>query len=746
MAAATSDWDDIDENFLQCPICLDQLHEPKQLTCLHRFCSGCLEKVLQECLGVIKCPECREEIAVPEDGVVGFKTDFHLKNIIEFIRLKKSLVENNEAQECYSCSKREQVSAYCLKCSGFLCKACHQFHRTSKITKDHLTSILDLKDPAIHKLGIAKLSQLVDSPRCLKHPENIMRLCCATCSYDHICVTCVHGDHVGHDTKDIHTMAQVNTANLKDNIALLRGCKDNIYKLRQAVKSVARNTDSFSGKRISMLEECHMHQENLLEILRKRIFLKRDNQIREIDNKHEKKIGELTTKMEKEIEQVRARYAVKFKEQDDKHDNFLEKVEAQSKDELQVLEKQRQKANKCFRDSEKTLQTFREEADERFTAASEHSENIIKRYENLIATASSILAADNDWTAVRCIPDICSAVTPLIEDMTNTFTELTKISQSPPSEVLLPVDVTAFQVSCHTTFIDIQCTDRGEDPIVGLVDVPGEGVIITRQVGSKFGYSQCIDIQGKVLWGDFPERFFGIPQSDIEVYKMKAAVRCFPGAITTLGRRTRRRSLWGVHLNEMIDFWPTDRLLHCVAADPLNKHVFAGFRDCRDIHVYSDTLRHVGTFSLPPKIKYPSSLAVSVEGLLIVCDASGKRVISVNMKGELVSTYFLPSLGEGIPRCACTDSKDNVYVLLSVDNFTSAVVQYCQTGGHPVSSLHVFGDMFHLTVTRDKQGEKLLVGGSSGNTLFVYPTMESHKVEERTPVARSFIQDQGLDS
>ncbi|KAJ8040071.1 hypothetical protein HOLleu_14263 [Holothuria leucospilota] len=448
--------------------------------------------------------------------------------------------------------------------------------------------------------------------------------------------------------------------------------------------------------------------------------------------------------MEKEIEQVRAKYAVSFKEQDDKRDYLSEKVEGKANDELQVLEKQRQKVNKHFKDSEKALKTQKDEADGRFIATSEHTEHIIKRYENLIATASSILAADNDWTAVRCIPDICSAVTPIIEDMTNTFTVLDKISQSPPSEILLPVDVSAFKISNRESIINIECKDREEDAIVDLVNVPGQGVIINRHLGSKVAYPQCIDLRGKVLWRDFPERFLGISKSNVEVCKMKAAVRCFPNATTTLDRGTRR-SLWGVHLNEMIDHWPTDRSFQCVATDPINKHVFAGFRDSRDIYVFNDSLRHVTTFSLPPEMKYPSALAVSVEGLLIVCDSSGKDVISVNMKGEVQSTYFLPLLGKGIAQNVCTDSKDIVYVLLSVNNFTNAVVQYCQTGGHPVASLYVPGDMIHITVTEDKHEEKLLLGGSGGDTLLFYPTIpfsnecESGKEEswEGTPFMTS---------
>ncbi|KAJ8040073.1 E3 ubiquitin-protein ligase TRIM56 [Holothuria leucospilota] len=763
MAVATSDLDDIDEKFLHCPICKEQLQEPRRLTCLHRFCSGCLSKLLQTSRGVVKCPECMEGTDVPEHGVTGFKTDFHSKNLMEFIRLKNLLVENKGTKECCSCSKiiapcskQEQESPYCWECRGFLCQACHQFHRTGRDTKYHLLTIFNLKDPKIHNLGIVELSQLVDSPRCLKHPENIMRLCCVSCNYDPICITCIHGDHRDHTTEDINTRAQKNKVNLKENLTLLHGYKSSIYKLQEEAKSGCKNNDLHYEKRKTSLKDCYKSQGGLVEQIRKNIMLHSKNRTREIERKYENSVAKLTTDMEKEIQQIRDKYAVILHKKVAERDDLIQKIKTKSQQKLSILEQQEKNVTRRFLDSEKALQTIQEKTDVRFVTALQHSENIIKRYENLIATASSILAADNDWTAVQCVPDICSAAKLLIEDTTNSLTALTGISQSWPSEVLLPVDVTAFRVSYRESIVNIQGKDiYAKSLIDGIVNVPGEGIIINGQTGDGGGYSRCINIYGKVLWSDVSEYYFGVAQNDVQVYKMKAAVMCFPDAITTLNRENQRRSIWGVQLSEMINHWPTKLSLQCVATDPLKKRVFAAFQDCRDIYVFNDILKLIATFSLPPKAKYPFALAVSVGGLLIVCDASGKGVFSTNMVGELQSTYLLPSLDscdEWIPQSVCNDSKDNVFVLLRANEFGKVVVQYRKHGGHPVAFRRVGSEMSHIAVTQVDQGEKLLLVGCTWKKLLVYSTTpysdEHDKVEEEShedsPVTS--VQQQGTNA
>ena len=51
-----------------CSICLDTYTEPKILSCLHTFCCECLERHARrsQTQGKFQCPECREEIDLPE--------------------------------------------------------------------------------------------------------------------------------------------------------------------------------------------------------------------------------------------------------------------------------------------------------------------------------------------------------------------------------------------------------------------------------------------------------------------------------------------------------------------------------------------------------------------------------------------------------------------------------------------------------------------------------------------------------
>ena len=59
---------------------------------------------------------------------------------------------------------------------------------------------------------------------------------------------------------------------------------------------------------------------------------------------------------------------------------------------------------------------------------SDYCDQIIKRYENVTATTSSILASKDEWTDVQCIPDIRAACEPLIEEMKKEFPELESLS------------------------------------------------------------------------------------------------------------------------------------------------------------------------------------------------------------------------------------------------------------------------------------------------------------------------------
>jgi hypothetical protein len=58
-----------DNTQLECPICYENLENPRYLPCFHKFCIECVHKMEQESLnGKIKCPLCRKEHLVTLDG------------------------------------------------------------------------------------------------------------------------------------------------------------------------------------------------------------------------------------------------------------------------------------------------------------------------------------------------------------------------------------------------------------------------------------------------------------------------------------------------------------------------------------------------------------------------------------------------------------------------------------------------------------------------------------------------------
>ena len=43
---------------LECSVCLENFQTPKLLSCMHTFCEGCIEKLIEN--QAITCPECRD--------------------------------------------------------------------------------------------------------------------------------------------------------------------------------------------------------------------------------------------------------------------------------------------------------------------------------------------------------------------------------------------------------------------------------------------------------------------------------------------------------------------------------------------------------------------------------------------------------------------------------------------------------------------------------------------------------------
>ncbi|PIK53143.1 hypothetical protein BSL78_09967 [Apostichopus japonicus] len=239
--ACPSPWKDIEDKFFECSICLDLFKEPKQLPCLHRFCKQCLEPLLEGHVGTFECPLCKDVCKIPNKND-GFKTDFHMKSMLQFIQLQKTF-ENEEFRECIGCSNKLKVTAYCFKCKDFLCEKCYQFHSTNRMVADHRENVLALKDVE-GESHIKKLASLKEAPRCHIHTEFLAHLCCCTCGNLPVCITCTYDEHEGHELRDVRKVANGEREHLKKILEELEKRKDTVFNIADKINRV--NNDVLS--------------------------------------------------------------------------------------------------------------------------------------------------------------------------------------------------------------------------------------------------------------------------------------------------------------------------------------------------------------------------------------------------------------------------------------------------------------------------------------------------------------------
>ena len=73
----------------KCPICQDDIKDPRLLPCIHTFCLECLERYCKDKLpgDDAPCPECRQEFRIPKVGVAGLTVRTHDEELAqEFAR------------------------------------------------------------------------------------------------------------------------------------------------------------------------------------------------------------------------------------------------------------------------------------------------------------------------------------------------------------------------------------------------------------------------------------------------------------------------------------------------------------------------------------------------------------------------------------------------------------------------------------------------------------------------------------
>ena len=221
-------------NLFECPVCLIDMvdRSPRSLSCLHTFCSECLDHLINE--QRIECPTCREITELKTNNVQELKVNFMLGQMRDREQ-KQAQASNKETNSSPDkprsmCEVCQQTSAIfkCKDCPQLLCGTCRKRHEDIQEFKDH--SVFDL---------------------CQKHQQGITHLC-KQCVRP-LCMRCMMLDHTEHKT---HFMKydQGITELQNDAKKLQNSIKEEMDKADKSYKEVDRKYQSVTEIESGLME------------------------------------------------------------------------------------------------------------------------------------------------------------------------------------------------------------------------------------------------------------------------------------------------------------------------------------------------------------------------------------------------------------------------------------------------------------------------------------------------------------
>ncbi|XP_071817039.1 uncharacterized protein [Apostichopus japonicus] len=714
------------ENFFNCPVCLDQFNEPKLLPCLHRYCNDCLRKFIQASHDrTIECPLCKQRCSIPKDGLDDFKTDFHMKSMLEFIELHKSF-EKKDLKQCVSCLKDVVCSAYCFRCRDFLCNECYKVHISSKMFTDHQPSTLKLENMAAKNLTMEEIAAMTEDPRCHFHIKEPAKLCCGTCQNEPVCLVCTHGKHKGHDLIDVTDLAQKERTLLNRNLAELSMHKTKLYALPEKVRMTLVKLDENVTNKTKLLTSQHQEQANKIKDKIAECKDEREKGAADIENRRGCEKREITVKHEEEMYRLIMRHQENMKSADVKYDQELEEF----KENCQEIEGEFFKKLGKLDSNFKTLTTAKDiltcqnknECEEILNKCKQ----LIKRFENLTATSSSILACNDDWTDAQCLPDIRAASEPMIEEMKQEYPELESLSDFVISDITKVISDKVVITESAESVVDLERIKAKGYMINGMTISSNGNIVMTGMVSQEESHITVTNMKGEIFNQNVLNRNkrFGFQafRYCCNLSGFNVITVCIPDEIGIYN--ISDSSYPKKNIGDMVKPWPTGRYVRSVTTNPANNEIIVG-TNSREVYVFDYQLNYSHTIVLPDVIKESYDITVH-DGNLLNCDYEGETSYAVTMvtSGTKVLYKFTKPNISGAdlgPYSVCIGIGGFIYMLWDDDGELNTVLtQYSRDGRQLLTTMPVDDDASYITTSVEDGKEKLMIGTLISGKTYIY--------------------------
>ncbi|XP_071853835.1 uncharacterized protein [Apostichopus japonicus] len=723
--ASTTPLNELTENFFMCSVCLNQFKEPKLLPCLHRYCRDCLNTVIQASQdGTVKCPLCQQDYVIPENGVDDFKSDFHMKSMLEFVNLQKSF-EYEKVKQCVSCSENTKVFAYCFKCRDFLCDPCYMVHVNSQMFTEHQTHILKLDNVEARNLTLEKLRTLTEDPKCHIHMKKEAKLCCCTCRHVPVCIICIHSKHKGHDLQDVSELATSERELLKPTLAELNKHKDKLYDLPKKIETTLQKLNENAEKKTQKLINQHQKQTQKINDQLEECTKVRTRGLEEIESRRRNKEGQITINLKVELSQVREKYDKIRKNMKRHYDDEYEELNLKCDKTESALITELDNLNGCLKDLITTKDLRVKKNKDELKEMSDYCDTIIKRYENFTATTSSILAPKNDWTYAQCIPDIRAACEPLIEEMKKGYPQLEYLSDFIISDITKFTKNNATIVQQEDSVVDIAGIKATNWSINGITSSGDGNIVITGMASTGYSHITVVNRKVEIQRQEKLKNDLGMSNAlryCCSLSKFKVITVCKSDNIGIYDVRDGAFSK--KKICDVITKWPFDRYVKCVTTYS-ESHIIVG-TNSRCVYVLTDQLIYSHMITLPNVIDGAFDITVH-RGNLLVCSNYSDEAYAVTMEeseSKLMYEFPKPDLDEydWNSFSVCTDKNEFIYMLWCtriLHQRRCILVQYSQDGRQLLTRT-VDNDASCVTNLERDGTEELLLATKTTGKLYTY--------------------------
>ena len=225
---------------IECPICLNELQDPRLLSCRHIYCYKCLKDYHKKGNhgNALHCPQCRDVTAIYQGGVDDLPQFFFMNELKEVVLTEDDKPPKHADVSCSTEACGQPGLKYCKQCE-FLCQQCFEDHSKARVTKSHQVI------PAGEGVAFTK-SKTTPYPACRRHKHQVMDLYCRKCNLP-ICNTCSNSSHRGHDCCELEEQGEMCKKKLiqigEDMDGLIKVVKQAVDKTTSQVKQAEADID-----------------------------------------------------------------------------------------------------------------------------------------------------------------------------------------------------------------------------------------------------------------------------------------------------------------------------------------------------------------------------------------------------------------------------------------------------------------------------------------------------------------------